>query len=147
LPGTYLQHIKYNMSFLDALISKIVPRDCLACDVEGHLLCPACASRLAVVPERCYRCRKISRDGLTCADCRPTSQLYRVQVATVYDDSAKALIWQLKLAGTRAAARIMTERMALLLRQAATATIIVPVPTATSRVQLKSEPLRQKQGF
>lgn len=132
---TYLQHIKYNMSFLDKLIGKIAPHNCLACGDEGHLLCAACTDRLTMVTERCYRCRKVSPGGLTCSGCRSVSQLDRVQVATVYSGSAKALIWQLKLAGARAAARIMAKRMTLVLGQATEAAIIMPVPTATGRVR------------
>ncbi len=133
--STYLQHIKYNMSLFDALIGKIAPHDCLACGAEGHLLCVACTSCLAVIPGRCYKCEKVSQDGLTCADCCPASPLCQVQVATAYDGSAKALIWQLKLAGARAAARIMAGRMAIMVKCDTATTIIIPVPTATGRVR------------
>lgn len=122
------------MSLFDALIGKIAPHDCLACGTEGYLLCVACTDRLAVIPGRCYKCEKLSLDGLTCANCRPTSPLCQVQVATAYDGSAKALIWQLKLAGARAATRIMAGRMAIMVRCDA-ATTIIPAPTATGRVR------------
>lgn len=135
MPDTYLQHIKYNMSFLDRLIGKIAPHNCLACGAEGYLLCAACTDRLAAVPGHCYRCEKLSPGGLTCETCRPASRLYRVQVATAYDGSAKALIWQLKLAGARAAVRIMARRMAALVKYDATTPVVIPVPTATSRVR------------
>lgn len=123
------------MSLFDTLIGKIAPYDCLACGAEGHLLCTACTNRLAVIPERCYRCQEISKNSLTCVNCRQASQLYRVQVATAYSGSAKALIWQLKLAGARATARIMANRMAMLVKDSTSGTVIMPVPTATSRVR------------
>ena len=131
--GTYLQHIKHNMSFFDALASKIAPYDCLGCGTEGQLLCLACTSRLVSVPERCYRCRKLSPEFLTCLVCCESSHLRRVKVATAYAGSAKDLIWKLKLSGAQAAARIMAHRLAALAESAHPAAIIVPVPTATSR--------------
>lgn len=123
------------MSLFDALISRIAPHDCLACGTEGYLLCGNCASRLAIFPEHCYRCLEPSAAGLTCAVCRRATRLHRVRVATVYDGSAKLLIWQLKLAGARTAARIMTRRMATLIKYDTATPVIVPVPTATGRVR------------
>jgi ComF family protein len=123
------------MSLIDTLIAKIAPHDCLACGAEGHLLCAACADRLPPAAARCYRCRQTSLNSLTCTNCRPPSQLHRLPVATIYDSHAKALIWQLKLAGTRAAVRIMAARMAPLVKADTTNLLIVPVPTATSRAR------------
>lgn len=121
------------MSLLDALIGKIAPHDCLGCGAEGHLLCAACGSQLALLPERCYRCLEISPGALTCAACYPASRLYRVQAATVYGGSAKALIWRLKLAGAQAAAHVMAKHMAPLVKRGSQKPLVVPVPTATSR--------------
>ncbi|HVA11400.1 MAG TPA: phosphoribosyltransferase family protein [Candidatus Dormibacteraeota bacterium] len=57
-----------------------------------------------------------------------------MKAATVYDGISKNLIWKLKLAGARAAAHIMAERLAPLVERT-TETIIVPVPTATGRAR------------
>lgn len=123
------------MSFFDLLISVVVPHDCLACGAEGRLLCRSCLAALPGVPPRCQRCYGPSTDWLTCTACRPHSRLDRVCAATVYDGSAKALVWKLKLAGARAAAGIMAGQMMPLIRRAGSGTVIVPVPTATGRVR------------
>jgi ComF family protein len=72
--------------------------------------------------------------SLTCSACRKASPLRSVQVAAVYGAVAKSLIWKLKLAGAQSAAAIMAKPMAALLTEA-TEAIIIPVPTATSRVR------------
>ncbi|HTB48574.1 MAG TPA: phosphoribosyltransferase family protein [Verrucomicrobiae bacterium] len=59
----------------------------------------------------------------------------RVQVGTIYEGAAKDLIWQLKLAGAQAAARTMATRLAPLVVSAPTDVLLIPVPTATSRVR------------
>jgi len=122
------------MSLFDTLISKIAPYDCLACGTEGQLLCAGCAGQLNTIAERCYRCRESSPAWLTCAACRSASRLTSVKAGTAYTGSAKKLIWKLKLSGTRAAARIMAAHLAPMVKGDAV-TIIIPVPTATSRAR------------
>jgi len=58
-----------------------------------------------------------------------------VRVGTIYEDTAKDLIWQLKLAGAQAAARTMAVYLAPLIKQTRTDVILVPVPTATGRIR------------
>jgi ComF family protein len=124
------------MSIFDAFIGKIAPHDCLACGREGNLLCLPCSDTLVARPESCYRCQTIMNKSLTCATCRQTSPLHSVHVAAVYGAVAKSLIWKLKLAGAQSAARVMVQRMAELLQtNPRVGAIIVPVPTATSRVR------------
>jgi ComF family protein len=122
------------MSILDTFIGVVAPHDCLACGREGNLLCSPCSGTLQALPEQCYRCQTIMNKSLTCPACRQTSSLHSVQVAAVYGAVAKSLIWKLKLAGAQAAARIMAQRMVGLL-PATPGAIIVPVPTATSRIR------------
>ncbi len=122
------------MSLFDSLISKIAPYDCLECGVEGELLCMGCVRRLNTITERCYGCRQASPGWLTCAACRSSSRLASVKVGTAYGDSAKNLIWKLKLSGARAAARIMACQLAPMVKPENLA-IIMPVPTATGRAR------------
>ncbi|MEK7594228.1 MAG: hypothetical protein AAB436_01155 [Patescibacteria group bacterium] len=117
---------------IDVIIGKIVPHDCLGCGIEGSLLCFGCSAALPSFPSRCYRCHKPSVDRLTCCGCL-SSGLARVAVATTYASTAKNLIWKLKLSGVQAAATTMAKSMAPLI--AGLDTIIVPVPTATSRMR------------
>ncbi|HSW85241.1 MAG TPA: ComF family protein [Candidatus Saccharimonadales bacterium] len=122
------------MSLLDSLLGIVAPHDCLACGAEGNLLCGLCAGSLQGIPDRCYRCRKLMNDSLTCEKCRQTSLLYSVKVAAVYGSVAKGLIWKLKLGGAQSSARIMAKYMAQQVR-VADRSVIIPVPTATSRIR------------
>lgn len=122
------------MRLINVLIGIAAPYNCLACGSGNRLLCAACVDKLATVPQRCYHCHQPSPDWLTCKSCRRDSRLTSVRPGTVYGGAAKALIWKLKLAGARAAAGIMAERLAPLIEQKPD-TIIVPVPTATRRAR------------
>ena len=89
---------------------------------------------LKPVPMACYRCRKLSDTAKTCPACRSSSDLFSVHAATVYEGLAKDLVWQLKFQGAQAAA----EEMADMLRRFVPNHpdfVIVPVPTATSRIR------------
>ncbi len=121
------------MSILDTLIGTMAPHECLACGAEGDLLCAACTKTLRALPERCYRCQTFMKKSLTCPACGQLSPLASVRVATAYGAAAKQLIWKLKLAGAQSAARVMAQRMSALIDD--TEAIIVPVPTATSRIR------------
>jgi ComF family protein len=123
------------MSVLDTLMNKLAPHDCLVCGAEDDLLCVVCSHTLLAVPEHCYGCRRVSAGFLTCMACRQTSRPDSVRVATAYAAAAKSLVWKLKLAGAQAAAGLMAKRMAVLIGDADSAAVIVPVPTATSRVR------------
>jgi ComF family protein len=121
---------------LDRLISLLAPHECLGCGAEGDLVCASCVLLFPDLPERCYRCRRTSLGGLTCSSCRHTSQLRYVKAATDYEGFARDLIWRLKFAGARAAVeqivRCMQPGLSGLITPDA---LIVPVPTATSRVR------------
>jgi ComF family protein len=71
---------------------------------------------------------------LTCEKCRRISPLNSVQAATVYGAIAKDLVWKLKFHHARAAvepmAMLMVGRMVF-----DDVSVLVPIPTATSRVR------------
>jgi ComF family protein len=116
--STYLQHIKHNVSFIDRILAILAPNDCLSCGIEGNLLCKGCVTALpAVAPKQLAG---------------PDLEL--VRSATTYEGSAKNLIWQLKSSGAQEAARLMAKRMATLIPMHGKY-LIVPVPTATSRIR------------
>lgn len=118
LRRTYLQHIKYNMSIIDRFLATLAPHTCIGCNAEGSLLCAACVSTLPAVEN--YN------------DKSPA--LTKVRAVTPYSGAAKALVWQLKSAGAQAAATIMVAQMLNHLEPARNM-LIVPVPTASSRVR------------
>lgn len=125
------------MSFLDQLIGAIAPHNCLNCRGEGKLLCQQCVHKLQIIPSRCYRCHKLTEESRTCSTCRKTSSLYRLQVGTIYEGLAKSLVWRLKYAGARAAARDIANYLANRTSVKSNC-LIVPVPTASSRVRQRS---------
>ena len=118
LGGTYLQHIKYNMSIIDDLLSVLAPHSCLDCGIEGSLLCADCASKLPVASDYGDK----------------YSALATVRAATNYSGVAKALVWQLKSNGAQAAAEIIATQM-LKRFEPVPDMLIMPVPTASGRVR------------
>jgi ComF family protein len=119
---------------LDSLLSAVAPHECLNCRTEGRLLCADCVRLLPAVPDMCYRCRKLSDGGRTCKSCRASSDLFIVRAATTYDGLAKDLVWQLKFQGAQAAAGEVADRLLRHLPRGEEF-MIVPVPTATSRIR------------
>jgi ComF family protein len=122
------------MSLINRILAVLTPYECLMCTDEGDLLCLDCIQQLTSFPEECYRCRKPSKGGLTCPECVPACSLYRVRAGTVYEGISKELVARLKFTGAQSAARPMAT---CLLPDIDTRgnPLIVPVPTATSRVR------------
>ena len=121
------------MPFLELLISLLAPHHCLGCQAEGALLCRKCSLRLQHLPERCYRCRKLSTGGRTCKACRRTSKLYAVLVGLSYEGLVKDTIWQFKFHSGHAADKPLARLMLTRLQQSYD--MVVPVPTATLRTR------------
>ena len=120
--------------FIDTLISYITPHQCLACAVDGSLLCADCLPLLPDIQPQCFRCHRTDKGSKTCKSCRKTSYLDEVFIRTPYETFGEALIQQLKFHRAVAAAKTMAEAMSELLLDASNK-VIVPVPTATSRVR------------
>jgi ComF family protein len=132
---SYLQHNKYNMKFIEAVVNLVAPHECVHCGKEGDLLCTGCSGRLSPVPERCYRCQRVSDQFRTCVDCRRHSPLFSVHAATVYEDVAKELLHRLKFERARAAANTIARIMAT--DSFPKNVLITNIPTANSRVRLR----------
>jgi ComF family protein len=86
--------------------------------MEGSILCKPCLNSLPPVSPKQL----------------PNPNLEIVQSATAYGSIAKDLIWKLKSSGAQEAAKIMSSRMLKLLPSTRNC-LIVPVPTASSRVR------------
>ena len=121
---------------LDKLTSYIAPFECLACGVEGALLCKDCIQLVPQLQPRCYKCHQISDGATTCKSCRKSSLLDAVWVATPYEGFAEALIQQLKFQRAISAAEIIAYSMLENFGdQLPDNVIIVPIPTASSRIR------------
>jgi ComF family protein len=124
------------MSVIDHLLGLLAPYECLGCSAEGSPLCASCRRRLPALPGRCYRCQRPSSGALTCSGCSDgPCNPYRVLARTPYAGVAKELVSGLKFSGTRTAAKVMAACMLPLLPADTSGALIVPVPTAASRVR------------
>jgi ComF family protein len=124
------------MSLLEAAIGWLAPPDCLVCGDEGSALCAGCApSVIKPFGERCWRCNSLSPGSKTCLKCRPAGPLSRVWVCTTYEGVARALIQRYKFGHQRAAAEPLARIMAQTLGTPADNTLVIPIPTATSRAR------------
>ncbi len=123
------------MFLAERIISIVAPHACLVCRQEGWLLCPWCRDACRGLPDRCYRCRAVTRDSAVCKKCKRTSALSHVWVATEYEGVAKELIYTLKFGRASAAARDAAAVMIQALPYLDEATIVTHMPTATTRVR------------
>lgn len=133
---TYLQRNNHNMLLLEKLIGLYAPHNCLGCSREGDgLICESCRSALPYVPSRCYRCRAVTRDYAVCISCQSHTPLRRVLVSMHYDGLPKELLHHAKYERARSGISEMAEIMASLPQLLPPNVLLVPVPTATSRVR------------
>ena len=120
------------LTFLDTITGYIAPHECLACGHEGALLCDRCIQLLPDPVPRCYRCGRTDNGWKTCKTCRKQSPLEQVIVATMYEGFAEAVIRKLKFERAYAAHATIAAIMA---PYVPVNTVLVPIPTATSRVR------------
>jgi ComF family protein len=122
------------MKILEKLVGIVAPHTCLSCGQEGRLVCEWCLPDVcAALPERCYKCHKLSRDSRVCTSCRKKSRLGSVWVRTEYGGIAKQLVHKLKFERATAAALPIAEMLADTLPYLSESTVITYVPTASSR--------------
>lgn len=122
------------LTFLDKIIGFVAPHHCLACGKDGSPLCSNCSSLLPDAQPRCYRCHNAARGSMTCQKCVKHAHIREVIVVTEYTSFAEDLIHKLKFERTYEAAHVVASIMASLLDPQEDM-LIVPVPTATSRVR------------
>jgi len=127
------------MSVLEAAIGWLAPPDCISCGEEGSVLCGRCSeSIIKPFGERCWRCDRLIPGSRTCESCRHAGPLSHVWISTTYDHFAQRLVRAYKFGQQRAAAGSISRMMAQTLRNQSvdlSGLLVVPVPTATSRVR------------
>lgn len=126
------------MHILEKIISVIAPYTCIGCNAEENkLLCESCRIHLPTVPSRCYHCKAVTDDYAVCTACRGRTPLRQVLVYAHHKDLAKELIHRTKYeraqAGTAEMADLLMERVPYI----ASGSILVHIPTATSRVRTR----------
>jgi len=124
------------MRLLEHFFALIAPHECLQCGSEGVILCESCAKgQLEALPERCYRCYRISAQSKTCPVCRHHSVLKYVWVSTSYTPSARKVVHSLKFDFARASAKLIARHILPTLPKLPAGTVIAHVPAATSHVR------------
>lgn len=121
---------------IDRFVSLLAPHECLICKQEGPLLCAWCRpDALDPVPGRCYHCKAVTQDSAVCAKCRRLSPLRHVWIATPYRDIAKELVYRLKFARAKSAARLIAQLLEDSVPYLPANTVVTYIPTATNRVR------------
>jgi ComF family protein len=126
----------YNDFMFDRVLSLVAPFYCYGCGATGELICDWCKHDACLpIPSRCFGCKKLTDNSAVCLSCKKELPIRNIWAATEYDGMAKALVRGLKFERKVEAASIMAEFLDSYLPALPTEMIIVPVPTATSRVR------------
>lgn len=126
------------MSVLESAIGWLAPPHCVGCGGEGRALCDDCTSKVVSFGPRCWRCNSLSDGSKTCGKCRQTGSPSRVYIFTNYEGLAQQLLISYKFGHQRAAASDISRLMTDAFRNLSSDLpdyLIVPVPTATSRIR------------
>mgnify|MGYP003441645101 CR=1 FL=1 len=124
------------VSPLESITALLTPLECHICKAEGNMLCHECTQK--VLPElisRCYLCNKLTKQQRVCTSCRSRSSLRRVWWLSAYSGTTKELIHQMKYQRKRTYAREFGLLLAETLPYLPEATLVVPAPTAPSRIR------------
>jgi competence protein ComFC len=121
---------------MEWLLGMVAPHSCFVCGDEGAVVCDWCLPDIAPpLPERCYRCKAVSKDSAVCAKCRRGRPLKHVWVRTMYEGCAKQLVHDFKFERKRAAADPIARLMAEALPYLSPDSVLAHIPTAPSRVR------------
>jgi predicted amidophosphoribosyltransferase len=145
LTGRQISAIIHVMSVMEYAIGLLAPVECINCGSEGDTFCDGCsATEILPFGERCFICNKLSSNSRSCPSCRPHSPSY-VWITTEYSGLAMDLVKKLKFHHLRRAAkpiaRMMAETLLAVMGPGQLNKkhyLIIPVPTATSRVRQRS---------
>lgn len=100
------------------------------------MLCSHCAeTAIEKQNSRCYMCNKLTKQQRVCVSCRSRSSLRRVWWLSKHSGITKELIRDMKFHRKRAYAREFGVILADTLSFVPEDTIVVPIPTASSRIR------------
>ena len=123
------------MRLLEKLVGILAPFECINCGQEGEIVCNNCSSgAFPAIPSRCYRCHTATIDFKLCERCKRVSKLSQVWVRTELRGIPRSLLHAFKFDRAQAASKLLAARMGQLINLPEN-TIVVPIPTATSRVR------------
>lgn len=126
------------MDIFERAVSLIAPHRCVACGVEGGLLCPGCEHEfISRPPARCYRCHKLTRQSAVCTGCRSSVKLSHVWVGALYQDVAKEIVHRYKFARAKSGGLAIAGIIDQVLPYLPKDIIISHIPTANKRVRTR----------
>jgi len=121
------------MFILERIISTVAPFRCYLCQREGSVLCTSCVANYPQYFPYCYGCGQANLSSQVCQKCRDRSPLQHVWVRLKFENIAKKLVYDYKFGRRQAAASTIARMMAQGLPYLPRDTLVVSVPTATSR--------------
>lgn len=106
------------MSRISYLINQLFPKQCINCSSVGAYLCKDCKRKLLPHPEICPYCHKVSKDYVTCIDCRTDKNNYLegIMIPFAYTDIIKKLIIKLKYFHKKDISGFLWERLSIALQ-------------------------------
>lgn len=124
------------MKMMDRIVGLVTPFECISCGMEGGLLCDRCfEGQSNPIPSRCYRCRFATNNFETCKSCQKTTRLKNVWVSNELNGLNKQLLYVYKFNRAQSAKRDIAAKMLKTLPSINSGTVVVPLPTATSRIR------------
>lgn len=128
--------VKMYITPLESVIRLITPDNCYLCYKESDMLCLDCSEKtLAENESRCYKCNRLTSQSKLCSSCRSSSSLRRVWWLGNYQKTLKDLVRIMKFNHKRSYARSFGNLLASSLPYLPESTIVVPVPTASTRIR------------
>jgi ComF family protein len=124
------------MSIIEVVVRIVAPFVCVGCGAEeDRKLCARCRESLAPIAAQCYSCGRASHGYETCADCQAQTALQGVTVSVAYEGLAKELVHCMKYERAQSVAQEIAAVMAESALDIPQNALLMPVPTATSRVR------------
>ncbi len=122
---------------LDTIFELIAPHQCIACGIEGEVLCTMClANAGGTIQPRCAGCMRLSKNSKTCQTCKSWLNIYAIYVATLYEGIYEQMIRSFKFNVRRQTAIPMAKMLYDVIPSDLPDGIIVsPLPTAPSRIR------------
>jgi ComF family protein len=123
------------MLILERIVSLYAPFECIGCGLEHNkMLCAACRESILPIASRCYRCAAATHNYAVCDRCKGTTPLRHVYVSVHYNGLAKQIVHYAKFNRAQSGLTEIADMTAPLLTHTKDV-MLVPVPTATSRVR------------
>jgi ComF family protein len=126
------------MNLVDKVINVVAPNQCVACGIEGQVLCGDCllAAGSPLVP-RCSGCKTLTEGSRTCSSCLSWLPVRAVYVATEYDGMYEKLLRAYKFDVRRQAVHPIAQMLSAAVPRFESPVTACPLPTAPARIRAR----------